>query len=240
MPATATLAQMRERARDMSDMQTSSQSQAFITDAELDRIINRHLKSLYQKLITLRGDDYYATQTTFPSVANQATYAVPNNFFQLLKLIVSDGTRYWTVPRYNLEQWADLRYLQNVSSSDLTLLRYRLTGANIEVRPAPKTAGYTFTLFYLPAFAPLVNAGDTFDGVNGWEDWACYGAAIDMLIKEESMEQAAALQAQRQTLDQQIDALAGNRDAGRPEVVGDNMKDWADMGVYNRRNDWNW
>jgi hypothetical protein len=85
-----------------------------------------------------------------------------------------------------------------------------------------------------------VNAGDTFDGVNGWEDWACYGAAVDMLNKEESLEQAQALQAQRAVLDSQIDALAGNRDAGMPEVVGDVMRDWLDLGVYGRRNDWRW
>ncbi len=63
---------------------------------------------------------------------------------------------------------------------------------------------------------------------------------IDMLNKEESLEQAQALMLVRQQLDAQIDALAGNRDAGMPEVVGDVMRDWLDLGVYGRRNDWRW
>lgn len=239
MAANVTLAEMRERAREMADMQTSDESQAFVTDAELTRILNRHLKSLYQKLVTMRGNDYYATSVAFPSVVDQTSYALPADFFQLLKLFVSDFNRVVVVPRYNLEQWAALAQLQINGSSDISLLRYRLTGANVEIRPAPRVAGLAFSLHYLPAFQELVSPGDTFDGVNGWEDWACYAAAIDMLIKEESMEQAAALQAQRQTLDSQIEALAGNRDAGRPEVIGDTIKDWNDFGAY-RRNDWNW
>lgn len=240
MTATATLSEMRTRARDLADMQTSNQAQAFVTDAELDRYLNRHLKQLYQKLIITRGDDYYATSSTFATVAGQATYALPATFMALLNVSVTDGTRVIMVPRFNLKEWANLRYLQNLTSNDMGLFRYRLMASNIEVRPAPVTAAYTFTLHYLPAFQPLVNAGDTFDGVNGWEDWACYGAAIDMLNKEESLEQAQALMLVRQQLDAQIDALAGNRDAGMPEVVGDVMRDWLDLGVYGRRNDWRW
>lgn len=240
MPASVTLSDLRTRARELADMQTSNQAAAFVTDAELDRHLNRHLKSLYQKLIIARGDDYYAAVATIAAVAGQATYAVPATFMQLLQVTVSDGTRYVLVPRYNLKEWPNLRYLQQLNSSDLGLYRYRLQGANLDIRPAPTTTGHTFTVHYLPAFQQLVNAGDTFDGVNGWEDWACYGAAVDMLNKEESLEQAQALQAQRAVLDSQIDALAGNRDAGMPEVVGDVMRDWLDLGVYGRRNDWRW
>lgn len=240
MPASVTLSEMRTRARELADMQTSNQAQAFVTDAELDRYLNRHLKQLYQKLIITRGDDYYAVTSTFATVANQASYTLPATFMQLLNVTVSDGTRYVLVPRFNLKEYPALRYLQGLSTNDIGLYRYRLQAGNIEVRPAPTTASHSLTLHYLPAFQPLTLGTDTFDGVNGWEDWACYGAAIDMLHKEESLEQAQALMLQRQQLDQQIDALAGNRDAGMPEVVGDVMRDWADLGVYNRRNDWRW
>ena len=240
MPATVTLSELRQRARDLADMQTSNQAQAFVTDAELDRTLNRALKQLYQKLIISRGDEYYAKSTTFPAVANQATYAVPTDFMALLTLAVTDGTRVIFTPKFNFKQWHELKYLENLSSNDLSFYRYRLVGPNIEIRPAPKLATHTFTLYYLPAFTPLVNAGDTFDGVNGWEDWACYTAAIDMLTKEESLEQAQLLAAQRNELDSQIAALAGNRDAGMPEVVSDSMLDWTTYSARRLRNDWNW
>lgn len=240
MAAFVTLTEMRTRARELADMQTSNQAQAFITDAELTRALNRNIKQLYQKLIAARGDDYYAKVTTFPSQVGIATYALPTDFMALLMLAVSDGSIVVPVQRFNLKQWADLRYLQNVQSNDLTLYRYRPLASNIEIRPAPATANHTFTMYYLPAFAELVNGSDTFDGINGWEDWAIYGAAIDMLNKEESYDQANALMAQRAVLDQQIDQLAGARDAGMPETWGDTARDWWLAGVNYLRNDWNW
>lgn len=240
MSATVTLSELRQRARDLADMQTSNQAQAFVTDAELDRTLNRALKQLYQKLIIARGDEYYATSTTFASVSGQATYALPATFMQLLTLAVTDGTRVLFVPKFNLKQWHELKYLENLSSNDLSFYKYRLMGGNLEIRPAPKTASHTFTLYYIPAFQPLTAPGDTFDGVNGWEDWACYTAAIDMLIKEESLEQAQLLSGQRAQIEDQIAALAGSRDAGMPEVVGDSMMDWTTYSARRLRNDWSW
>lgn len=244
MPATVAFSAMMTRVRELADMQTSNEAQAFVTDAELKRALNRNLKQLYQKLIIARGDDYYANRVTFSLTAGQAEYAltlyVAADFMQLLGVDISDGTRVIPVPKFILKEWADLKYLENLNTNDLGMFRYRLKGQFMEVRPMPRTGNYTLTVHYLPAFTELVNAGDTFDGVNGWEDWACYGAAIDLLNKEESFEQAAALQAMRATIDGQIDALAGARDAGRPEFVGDIMRDWNDLGVYYRRNDWRW
>lgn len=240
MAANVTLGEMKTRTRELADMQTSSQSQAFVTDAELVRHLNRGIKQLYQKLIIARGDEYYAKSTTFPTVANQANYALPADFMQLLMLAVTDGNVVVPVPKWTMKQWADLRYLENVTSNDLTLYRYRLVGPNVEVRPTPVTAGYTFTMYYLPAATTLALDSDTFDGVNGWEDYACYNAAIDMLNKEESFEQAQSLLVQKQQLEDQINALAGARDASLPETVGDNMRDWWQPNNLYLRNDWNW
>lgn len=239
MAANVTLGEMKTRTRELADMQTSSQSQAFVTDAELVRHLNRGIKQLYQKLIIARGDEYYAKSTTFPTVASQANYALPADFMQLLMLAVTDGSIVVPVEKWTMKQWADLRYLQNVSSNDLTLYRYRIVGPNIEVRPEPTTSAHTFTMYYLPAFLSLTMDGDTFDGINGWEDWACYNAAIDMLNKEESFEQSAALMAQKQQLEDQISALAGARDANLPERVGDTMRDWWEPSLNYLRNDWN-
>ena len=244
MPAIVTMATMRSRARAMADMQTSNQAAAFVTDAELDQLLHRNLRALYQKLIVARGDEYYAKSVAIPSVANQAQYSffdpTLDDFMSALNLMVSDGTRTIPVPKFNLKELADLLYLENLTSDDMGLFRYRLIGQNLEIRPKPRRAGYTFTLHYLPRYSEFVVDTNGFDGVNGWEDWACYGAAIDMLNKEESFEQAQALMAQRAILDAQIDALAGSRDAGMPEVVGDTLRDWNDMGVSYRRNDWRW
>ena len=91
--------------------------------------------------------------------------------------------------------------------------------------PAPDTASHTIHVHYLKTFVDLEKAEEEFDGVNGWEDWALYGVAIDLLTKEESLEQAAALASQRAVLEAEITALAGNRDAGEPATVQDTRRD---------------
>lgn len=227
---------MRLRARELADMQTSNQAAAFVTDAELTNGVNRHLKQLYNLLIIARGDEYYATSTTFAIGGPTANLPLlAPTFMALLSLAATDGRRVVWVPKFNLKQWAELVYQQNTSTAELDDYRYRLMGFNLEIRPQCVNASHSFTLHYLPAFVPLVLDGDVFDGVNGWEDWAIYGAAIDMLHKEESLEQANGLMAQRAQLEQQITRLAGARDAGMPEVVGDTMKDWDN---YSQRNRW--
>lgn len=236
MPATVSLLNMRLRARELADMQTSNQASAFVTDAELTNGVNRHLKQLYNLLIIARGDEYYAATTAFSIVGSNASLPllVPT-FMALLALSATDGRRVVWVPKFNLKQWASLKYQENTSKAGLDDYRYRLMGDNLEVRPGVTNATHSFVLHFIPAFVPLALDGDAFDGVNGWEDWAIYGAAIDMLNKEESLEQAQGLMAQRSQLEQQISKLAGARDAGMPEVVGDTMRDWDN---YSQRNRW--
>ena len=236
MSANVSLLNMRRRARELADMQTSNQAAAFVTDAELTNAVNRHLKQLYNLLIIARGDEYYAATTAFAIGGSSANLPllVPA-FMALLSLSATDGRRVVWVPKFNLKQWAELVYQQNTSTAELDDYRYRLMGNSLEIRPGVVNVSHSFTLHYLPAFVPLVFDGDVFDGVNGWEDWAIYGAAIDMLNKEESLEQANSLMAQRAQLEGQITKLAGARDAGMPEVVGDTMKDWDN---YSQRNRW--
>ena len=236
MSANVSLLNMRLRARELADMQTSNQAAAFVTDAELTNAVNRHLKQLYNLLIIARGDEYYAATTAFAIGGSSANLPllVPA-FMALLSLSATDGRRVVWVPKFNLKQWAELVYQQNTSTAELDDYRYRLMGNSLEIRPGVVNVSHSFTLHYLPAFVPLVLDGDVFDGVNGWEDWAIYGAAIDMLNKEESLEQANSLMAQRAQLEGQITKLAGARDAGMPEVVGDTMKDWDN---YSQRNRW--
>jgi hypothetical protein len=239
MSASVKLSALRARTRELADMETNDESTAFVKNAELDRHLNRHLKQLFQKLIISRGNSYYAKMATFASKANQASYGVgdgfPADFFELLGLYVTDGSSWYPVQLFGDKEWSDLRYLQQVTTPDLCEYRYQLFGNAIEIRPQPTGTAHSFTMRYLPAFVELVNPDDTFDGVNGWEDWACYGAAVDMLNKEESLEQAQALQQQRAILDGQISTLAGQRDAANPEVVGDTERDWF---TYSSDQDW--
>lgn len=231
MPANVTLAELRTRVRDLADMQTSNQASAFVTDAELDRTINRACKQLHGKLIIAHGDDYFAVSTSGNFAGNISLFFIAD-FMQLVAFTATDGTRVVDVPKYTMKDIGRLQQLANTGGApDLSQLRYRLQGSAlpggiISVLPLCSNPAYIWTVHYIKTFTPLVLPGDSFDGINGWEDWACYTSAIDLLIKEESLEQAQVLTGQRAVIDSQIDALAGSRDAGRPDVVGDTMQDF--------------
>ncbi len=236
MAANVTLLQMRTRVRELADMETSAQASAFVDDAELTRAINRALKQLYGKLVVARGNDYYATITTMATVVDQANYALPANFMQLLKVVVTDGSRWKPLNRWGYDEWANLRELE-ANTGGIEFYKYQLVGANIEIRPVPKVTSHTLHIHYIKTFTELAADGDTFDGVNGWEDWSAYKVAIDMLNKEESFEQASALAAQQRELEQQIEAMAGNRDVGEPPTMQDTRRDWP---LARARATWRW
>lgn len=236
MAATVTLTELRARVREVADMETGAQSSHFADNTELDRAINRALKQLVNELTIARGDDYYATSTTTTTVAGTATTGLPANFFQLLKVLVTDGSSWHTLDRWELEELAELRAMESAGGgASIFDYRYRVIGANIEIRPVPTTSSHTLHIYYLKVFPALVADADTVDGINGWEDWAVYTAGADLLNKEESFEQARELLRQRAVLDRQIKALAGSRDAGRPYTIQDVRGDWASCRRRGRR-----
>jgi hypothetical protein len=74
-------------------------------------------------------------------------------------------------------------------------------------------------LWYVPVFTPLVNDSDTFDGVNGWEEYAINLTAKKALVKEESDTSGVdSLLAQQ---NERLVSIAENRDAGEPQSVVD-------------------
>jgi hypothetical protein len=228
MAKSVALSALRVRTRELANMEAAVGATVFVPDDELDRRINRALEALYDKLILARGADYYVTEATFPTVAGTTTYNLASDFYQLLEIIADDGNLYVNVPMWRHQERARLLQLGVSNTSGLHFLRYRLTPTQFELLPTPQSV-YTITYRYVPAFVDLADPADTFDGVNGWHEWACLTAATGMLAKEES--DPSTLMAERAAIDQRISQLAGARDAGQPEVVQDVASDWG--GEYN-------
>ncbi|MBM11792.1 MAG: hypothetical protein CL759_06925 [Chloroflexi bacterium] len=222
-------------------METSAPASAFVDDTGLDRAINRSLRQLYNKLVLKRGADFYAAEKTIASEAGRASYPLPADFFQCIEVIASDGNFYRSLPQWGYKDLAELKRLETLTSGQMWQWAYRIVADAIEIRPQPQSASNEIILRYVPTLPEMTNPNDKFDGFNGFEDWACYTAAIDLLNKEESFEQAAALTAVFARLDRQLNDLAGTRDAGRPQKVQDTRKTgWWRRGRYRRRNSWYW
>ena len=72
--------------------------------------------------------------------------------------------------------------------------------------------------------------GDEIDGVNGWEKYVDWHAAIPILMKAETDTTDA--RRQLAMIEAEIRAHAPKRDRGRPEVIQDTAQDdWAGIGI---------
>ena len=220
MSKAVTLLQLRADARLYADRRTSDEDNSFITGSELTRLINLQLGELYDLLVSARGHEFYAADSTLSIVAGTASYNLPADFYELLALNLEwSPTDVEPVSPLNHQQ--DIWKLANYSYSwdRWSHKAYRLRGSQIDMYPTPRTA-VTARLYYVPAFSDLSADSDTFDGVNGWEKLVSLGAAIEMLEIEEAGS-GSRLQPIYDRQYERIESLAADRDAASEIEVRD-------------------
>jgi len=227
-------------------METQSGAADFVTDVEITRHLNAGLAALYNQLVGARGEEYYARSNAIAMATGTDTYDLPGDFFQMIGVLLYDGSTYYQPPIWQYKETAQLKQLGVSGQIVPSALRYRVIGRErpephagyndrIKVLPGAKT-GWTLTIDYLPC-APVLSLGtDTFDGVSGWEEHACLSAAIKMLAKEQT--DATPLLTERAILDEQIQRMAGSRNADRPGYISDTKRDWSSLYFF-QDNNWN-
>jgi hypothetical protein len=216
---TITLAQLRTGARQRADMENSE----FITDSELTNYVNSEIAELKDLLISAYDSDYDLQSVTFSTANGTSTYALPNGtnysaapaFYKLRGVDAQIGSEWKTLSPFNFNERN-----KNAESAwdEFCDPRYRLAGSNLMFSPAP-TGVYSVKLWYIPVATKLSADGDTLDDLNQYSEYVMVGAAIKMLIKEES--DPTVLMAQKAALAQRIVTMAQNRDAGGSEAVSD-------------------
>jgi hypothetical protein len=205
---------MRLRARRYADMEQSQ----FVTDSEVNDYLNDSLADLYDQLVAAYGEDYYMASQVVTTLANVSTYTLPTAFYKLSGVVRVDQS---VTPERNmgtLDRWERLETFQVSNSLNFNYPRYRIVANTIQFSPTP-AAGLTIRLFYIPVSPVLVIDSDTFNGINGFEDWAVLDAAIKMGDKEEM--DVSALRARKDRLERRIMDMGANRDANESARVTD-------------------
>lgn len=209
-----TLAELKEQARQRSDMENSE----FVSDVELTSYINSSLAELHDLLIASYCDDYMMEEYLFASTT-ALDYALPADFYKLRGVDVRSGNGQWaTVKRFNFNRRNEQQNAYAWNLLGLPYLEYRLVGSKIRFNRTPDTA-LSFRLFYHPKLSKLVNDADSYDDINGFAEYVVVDAAIKMMQKEES--DVRVLMGQKEALRQRIIAMAANRDANEPASVTD-------------------
>lgn len=206
-----TLAQLRLRAQERCDLVGT----AFITNSEWLSLLNASYQELYAIIVQAFGTDYYvqtpSTGVTITTNGIDQFFPLASDFFKLLGVDLQVTPSLW-VP------------LKPFAFADRNQFNFYTV---------PK-AGQTVRYFYVPRWVPLVADVDTVDGVNGWEEYIIWDAAIKALSKEES--DTSVPMAEKQALVARIQAEAENRDAGSPARVVDVYNSRQSVGMQYRLN----
>lgn len=208
------LSTMRTEVRRRANIENST----FITDAEIDALLNEGLNEVYDLLVQARAQEYKRSASTITTVAGTSAYALPSDFYELLSVDIQYGSnlvmsaRPYAEFERNMYKWLPGWQLN-------APVYYRLQGNNINFIPVPSGA-YSVTLNYYPAYTTLVNNSDTFDGVSGWEAYGIWFAVAACQSKHKTMDPSFAM-GRVAELKRRIEGLAALRDAGNAERVHD-------------------
>jgi hypothetical protein len=218
-----TLAQFRTRSRQRADQELGigqDPDTHFISDTELNTYINASAQELYDLLIAATDQDYYLT-FSLPTIVNNATeMSLPTDFYKFKELerkeSSDDDTKYRVIRKFNFNE-------RNRGG-----LRYRVVKDKI-LMSTQLSGGDVYRLWYNPKMTVMSSDSDSFDGINGWEEYVVIDAAIKMMNKEES--DPSALMSEKSAIMARIQAMA-ERDIGEPDRITDRRRDGTISGIY--------
>ena len=206
---------------------------AFMPTADITEYLNQGWARIYG-LLCRTGENYYLSQATFSTVANQPTYyttaasgvpagsnVLPLDLWDIKGVdvqIQSTGI-YSSAKRFQFEQRNDFQQF-GWSWPTVPLYDYQGSGnvASLTFIPTPP-GGYTTRLWYYPAAVRMANNSDTIDGGNGWEIYAIDWAARRVAEKDENYELCARLDQSMGEMEMAIKAEAATRNVGQAPRV---------------------
>lgn len=197
MPGTVNLSTMVTRCRRRADMENTT----FVTDAEIQEMVEASLGELIDLLIMYSGDSSWMSARTSgqDTTAGTETYTVYTNNVDMVE---ADIYKVLGVEVQFQGKWRRLKrwsHWQNSLLEDISgwnhenAVRYKFnwqptmgSEAQISFEPTPQGV-HSFRVIYIPYPADWSDAGFTnFLGYTGWEEYIICDVAMKMLEKEES------------------------------------------------------
>ncbi len=197
-------------------------AQAFLTDVEVADLINSALATWYDEVRgTTWGGQYYRSKYEFDTVGQQQFYDLPDDFLALTSLDIelANGMPVVSARAYQEEERNRFRqfpllYGWTVSSP----IWYQLQQDKLSFIPLPNGV-FHIKLNYVPTAPKLVSPDDSFDSVNGWEEFVVLWAAIRALTKDGQLDVIPLLAGQLEQERERIRAMAPRRDMQTAERV---------------------
>lgn len=233
---TTSLLDLRNAAKQRSDRVNATT----ITNDEWNGYVNGGLAALY-RLLTQTYEDYNVQTYSFTLAGANilqvgAGSLVPS--FDKIRYLSRLGALATYTPVMRADSPMEFDRLS--AYGNLQRVKYWLYGASLEIRPAASAAG-SYVLYFIPSFQKLVNDTDTIDGswmaTNGIEEYAILDAAAKAMVKEESLDTAQLLMADRERVKNEVLQQFAQRDDNQPGRIQD-TKSARGYGAWDGRGGW--
>lgn len=223
---TVTLSALRTKTRRYADFVASGSAQSVFSDADINAIINEKCKEYYDKLVAVRGHEYFLSSAALSVSPGTSTYSLPATCYELVTVTLEwDSTNHELVEPLN--SLVERSPIVNCGTWEMGGPKvYRLSGdqlggASVEFLPTPATT-VTARVRFVPTFEELGDDTAELVAFNGWDKLIALGAAIELrTIKGLPV---AALAAEFQRADDRIQQMAEDRLAAQPQRVVDNER----------------
>ncbi len=159
-----------------------------LSSAEKFEIMNSAIAETWDIICTNGMGEKYVTYANFSTVAGTLAYSlftIASTFYRIHQVYVLEGTR--------------MRPLTKLSPTE------------VQAYTAP-TSAVTMRLYYLP-YSPVLTTGQTFDGINGWEEHTLMTACCAVKMKKEDDYRVYA--GRKAELERRMKTMA-NTDLGEP------------------------
>lgn len=228
MSGSVTLLQLRNSAKDRSNMENST----LINDAQWNEYINKSKDALYDLLISAYADEYYIKTPAyvFSLVSGTLAYALPTDFYKMISVYLKTGTDYFALNKFSNQRRNRNNYFPYRTELIGFRYDYRVSGENILFDPLPTTTDQ-IELNYIPLATNLAADIDTLKGFNGWEEYIILDVAIKAMRKEESDTQD--LERDLMRITERLEKMSDSRDIGHPSKIIDSSRRKFGVEFYN-------
>ncbi len=190
------------------------------TPGTIARELSLSAMDLQDQMLRAGLTDLFLTSTTITTVSGTSTYALTNGFYELIGLDINTGAG----TRFALERFME-RERPNLLNTTVSRVGYPQFYApigmgSVELLPVPAGV-YTITVRYVPPQPPLVADDDTFDGLNGLEEWMVCDVVRKLAASEKDWPTVQAMDAMCLRLGDRITTMARMRDRASPRRVVD-------------------
>lgn len=207
-------------------------------DAEWNDMINEGIAGVYDIIREAFGQGYYRRSVKINTTSTTSIYALPGDFLALISVDATLGGGYPNITmrpymepernRYKNFPWlwfSGYPVWYQLQAQDFSGGGVSSQTPAINFIPDPQ-GNYVVTCYYVPVPPVLVADGDTFDGVNGWDEWVVCDVACKALTKDGDLDVIAAIREQQSRTEARIRGLAPQRDFQGERVADVVPFDW--------------